>query len=795
MPLQNNFQVKEQELTDTPLLVFDCLLADGQTERWSTHQVTIGGNVYSARVLGSTLFEMQTATDQGLDGIPKIALTLANADSHFSQIERETGFKGAKITASFLFYDLRADAPVTDGMVIFQGIANPADEIREATFRLSAINRMSMQRVLLPQVRIQRRCPWDFPATAELRTEAMNGGAKGRYSRFFRCGYSPDVDGGAGTTDSDGAFTSCGYTRSDCQARGMFGQDGSGRATRRFGGIEFVPSQIQVRSYGDKNWHTSAVTENEARYNDFVPVVYGTAWYTPPIVFARNDGNLTHMEVLLGIGEIQGVLTVLVNDIEIPLGQGGTNMTGTGWYNLINTGNRTGNFNFDFPDGGGDPAGDPYGSMAYMSVVVPNRISNGQSLPRVQVLLQGLKLPLYGNDGSYQGDQFTNNPAWVLLDILQRSGWTMDELDMASFVAAAEYCGQQIQAKDPNGNDILVDRYACNLVLQSRRSAGDVIRGIRNGARLYLTYGNGGLLQLRVENTLTLQQPAKLDWSNSTEALNGGWPSYEFGDGGSSYSGILRKANGEPSVRVWSRSTADTPNRVTVEFQDELNGYQQDSFELVDVDDVARAGHEIAANLTALGIPNFDQAARIAKYNLDRSIAGNTYVDFDTSVKGLGLRPGDLISLTYLKEGFERQPFRIIKIAPGMNYRTATITAQIHDDAWYTDTNGQVPGEFSGQQPGAGIGLPRPLVGTTTDTNGDVEFGIAESSIVAADGSVAVEATVGFTAPCGAQAGGPPIPLLSLAPIRRAAHWQALRPSIMRSARWMPAGRRAGSPF
>src|SRR6185295_12556092 len=122
-------------------------------------------------------------------------------DSHFSQIERSIGFKGAKITARFLFYDLRGDSAATDGIVLFQGIANPPEEIREATFQLSAINRMSMQRVLVPQVRIQRRCAWDFPGTADQRQEAMNGGEKGRYSRLFRCGYSPDVDGGAGSNN------------------------------------------------------------------------------------------------------------------------------------------------------------------------------------------------------------------------------------------------------------------------------------------------------------------------------------------------------------------------------------------------------------------------------------------------------------------------------------------------------------------------------------------------------------------------------------------------------------------
>ncbi len=46
--------------------------------------------------------------------------------------------------------------------------------------------------------------------------------------------------------------------------------------------------------------------------------------------FARNDGNLTHMEVLLGMGPIQGVVTVLVNDIEIPLARDGHGHDGDG---------------------------------------------------------------------------------------------------------------------------------------------------------------------------------------------------------------------------------------------------------------------------------------------------------------------------------------------------------------------------------------------------------------------------------------------------------------------------------
>jgi hypothetical protein len=130
--MQSIFDLKEQAVTDTPLLVFDCVLADGRTEHWSTHAVTVGGVDYDARVSSHNVFELQAASSQGVDGIPRISLALANADSHFSQIERQTGWKGARLTASFLFYDLRNATALTDAAALFQGICNPPDEIREA---------------------------------------------------------------------------------------------------------------------------------------------------------------------------------------------------------------------------------------------------------------------------------------------------------------------------------------------------------------------------------------------------------------------------------------------------------------------------------------------------------------------------------------------------------------------------------------------------------------------------------------------------------------------------------------
>ena len=228
--MQTIFDLKEQAVTDTPLLVFDCALPDGRTETVEHARVTVGGATYEARVLQHNVFEMQTASDQGMDGVPKISMVLANADSHFSEIERSGGWKGARLTVGFLFYDLRNDAPLTETVGGVPGDLQPAgrdprgdvpadgDEPDEPADGCCC-----------------RRCGssggarGNFPATAEQRTEAVDGGANGKYSRYYRCGYSAGVTGGAGSLNGGAPFAACGYTRQDCQARGMlphFGGNG-----------------------------------------------------------------------------------------------------------------------------------------------------------------------------------------------------------------------------------------------------------------------------------------------------------------------------------------------------------------------------------------------------------------------------------------------------------------------------------------------------------------------------------------------------------------------------------------
>ena len=742
--MQSALTAKEQLNADTPMLLFDCTLADGSVRHWSSSSFTSHGVRYEGRVLRHNLFEAQLASDTQVGGAPRLSFELANADSVLSQIEQQTGFKGARLVVRVVFADLAAGGPTSEALVVFSGLMNPPDLITENSFRLSAMNRMATQRSVVPEIRVQRLCPWRFPATAPQRTEAVDGGAvRGKHSPFYRCGYSADQPGGVGNMDGAAPFGDCSRTRSDCVQRGMFTTDSGGHHTARFGGVEFVPPTILVRGSGQKNYSLSAVQDNQARYNDFVPLVYGTQWHSPDVVFSRNDGNLTRMEVLLGMGEVQGILKVLVNNIEIPRGISGTSMTSTGWYNLISAGGRSGQQDPNFSDGHGVAQGDPYGSMAYLSVVVPNRLNDGTSVPSVHVLMQGLKMAQFDTAGQLLGEYYSDNPAWILYDVLRRSGYSLDELDAASFARAAEYAGELITATDPVGGQQQIPRFQCNFALKQRRSTGDVVRSIRNSSRIYLVLSTSGQLEARVENTFALQATTKPAGSNATATYNGGWPAYEFGA-----SSIARSRDGGASIKLSSKNAQDTPNRLSIEFQDSFNQYQQDSLSLSNGDDADLCGQEVAANWDAVGISTFNQATRMLLLALNRAANANRFIEFETSVKALGVAPGDLITVTYLKENLQRTPFRVLKVAPGGSFRTAIISGQLHSDTWYSDAVTGIQGG-RGWQSGQGPGLPAPVGGVVPDTTGTLQLGVKETEVAGNDGSANVELDVSYTSPAG----------------------------------------------
>ena len=164
--MQTIFELKEQAVTDTPLLVFDCVLPDGQTEHWSTHAVTVERSTYERAVLQHNVFELQAASRPGggrdsadLAGAGECGLALFG-DRTVDRMEGRAADGGFRVLRL-------AERRAVDGAIgAVPGDLQSAGRDSEATFRITATNRMNLQRLLLPQVRIQRRCPWEFPGDA-----------------------------------------------------------------------------------------------------------------------------------------------------------------------------------------------------------------------------------------------------------------------------------------------------------------------------------------------------------------------------------------------------------------------------------------------------------------------------------------------------------------------------------------------------------------------------------------------------------------------------------------------------
>jgi len=546
-------------------------------------------------------------------------------------------------------------------------------------------------------------------------------------------------------------FATCDQTRAGCMKRmgnsattsvapdGDIGHDTTGRATGRFGGVQYMPPGYVVsRGYLTGKWQQILNTSNQAKYGDLVPINYGTCWVQGLVLNSNNDANYSNYEVLVGYGQHQWVYKVVVNGVEIPhtyndivMSQVPNQLNAShdiagGWWAAVNDGRRSSVMQ-NSPIGG-----DPYGSLCVLHVCVPNQLASGSDAPSVQIWVDGPALRVYTDPVTYT-KVWTDNPAWVALDAMIWAGLQPGtDIDTSSFITcAAKYATQitytsmagvsgcntlQSYRSNQTSTTIPYAKHAVSISLSSRTCVADFLRGIRNNCKaLILPNMANGMISMRTKETLASQQGAvaQLNSQNASNYNTAVSSTLTNGTAGSGYlaywfdeSNIVKNRDGSSTFKILSRALTDTPNAVSVQFQNYENQLNTDSLQIVDTEDLARVNSQaINGSMQVYGTNTFDRTRRaIAVWMAEQSrgnprtavtgatigdTGGTLRVEFQTSFKGIHLSVGDIVGVTYQQRQIAGWLFRVTSIKPGMNSRTLTIQASYHNDGWYLDTYGQ----------------------------------------------------------------------------------------------------------
>lgn len=302
------------------------------------------------------------------------------------------------------------------------------------------------------------------------------------------------------------------------------------------------------------------------------------------------------------------------------------------------------------------------------------------------------------------------NLAFAYLDLMTWGNVQLSQIDGASWYKAAQICAAPVTYAAANGSSQTHAQFKASFALpgNSRQPLSQVLTGLRNSGNLMVAPNSiTGLIQCFVKQTLAAQQPSAVAGSNDTTARSSVTAAGSAANGYYAY--LFDESNiDRDSFRVTTTRIESTPNMVSFPFQDENNGYQQDS--LTEVDPIAYAysgNQEIGVPISVLAVPNFDQGSRIANVQLAEALFGNPrndaggtlYFEFRTNHRVLHLasQPGAICGLKWQSLGLgvsAPQAIRILSLKPDTDGEHWQVKAMWHSDTWYTYAFGQNPTPF-----------------------------------------------------------------------------------------------------
>ena len=266
-----------------------------------------------------------------------------------------------------------------------------------------------------------------------------------------------------------------------------------------------------------------------------------------------------------------------------------------------------------------------YPNTAYMGVKFDSEYFN--NIPVRTYEIYGIKVRVPSNydpetrtytglwDGTFKV-AYTNNPAWILMDIVTHKRYGLGDrlgefsVDKWALYQIAQYCDQMI----PDGFGGQEPRFTCNLWLTEQRSAYDVLSDLCSIFRAIPVW-NG------TELTFIMDRPSDPVWTYTNANVVGGQFSRQ-------YSAMKARHNA-----------------IQVEYKDAENHYENTIEYISDDEQIRKFGLNLK-KVTAFGCTSRGQAFRTGKWILETERLETETITFTVGSEGLMNIPGDIIRVS-----------------------------------------------------------------------------------------------------------------------------------------------------
>ena len=266
-----------------------------------------------------------------------------------------------------------------------------------------------------------------------------------------------------------------------------------------------------------------------------------------------------------------------------------------------------------------------YPNTAYMGMKFDSEYFN--NIPTRTYEIYGIKVRVPSNynpetrtytglwDGTFKV-AYTNNPAWILMDIVTHKRYGLGDrlgefsVDKWALYQIAQYCDQMI----PDGFGGQEPRFTCNLWLTEQRSAYDVLSDLCSIFRAIPVW-NG------TELTFIMDRPSDPVWTYTNANVVGGQFSRQ-------YSAMKARHNA-----------------IQVEYKDAENNYESTIEYISDDEQIRKFGLNLK-KVSAFGCTSRGQAFRTGKWILETERLETETITFTVGSEGLMNIPGDIIRVS-----------------------------------------------------------------------------------------------------------------------------------------------------